>query len=356
MGDMSVPSSTQPATSTPASSPAADADHYHSDGGVKEGQATQTQQTQTTTTTTPKDTPQVQQDNKPQGPDPSTQANAASLANFQLQKSPEKLPGLSLEFMNVFDAIFREGYADYKPPPLDQGAGVHSDNQGRELQKDLQVIREFMRQANYLVKEEGMEVAQMFNWIKAEQGGAFWQKLQQVLQKGMPVAEDASFQKLTKGGDEVRDKAAFGLEKGLGGELGSKAVELTQQNPGKAMLELLKAEANPKLENMIFALQILKRDGMEMSAGKLLSYLRKRYNMSDEDMKQLLRKYQVAYFQGPMPREEKVLGPRSQWWWVLLALGAVPLCMLLGFSLVEATMVGILAMVVLLLLIFQFTK
>src|SRR4030095_1276904 len=75
---------------------------------------------------------------------------------------------LPQEFMGVLDSIVQESYEVAKPPEGgktgDQGMGGGTGQAGgqknvaQEMQKDLQVIREIVRGAKYILDNQGMEV------------------------------------------------------------------------------------------------------------------------------------------------------------------------------------------------------
>jgi hypothetical protein len=234
---------------------------------------------------------------------------------------------LANEFMNVFMTIVQEGYERYKVPQSDQGAETFSDERGREFQKDMQVIHEFIRQATYLVRNQGADISQMINRIKAEQGGAFWQRLQQTLEKGLPTSPEVFSQKI--GVAETLEKQTQQATEMGKGKADSELIKAEQLNPGRAILELFKAETNPKtqIENMVLALQTLKRDGFEDSSRKLTFYLGRRWGMSDAEMKHFLGRYSIAHFQGPTRKKEV---KSFNGWYPLIALSSIPLVMLLG--------------------------
>src|SRR4030095_10197 len=183
---------------------------------------------------------------------------------------------LPQEFMGVLDGIVQESYEVAKPPEggktNDQGTGGGTGQAGgqktvgQEMQRDIQVMREFVREAKYMIANQGMEVAQMLNTMKVAQGGAFWSKVQQILQKGIPVDKQVLFQKLDKPVTELPKSMASGsqdaaLKAALGQTQGAEAGDMAMMNPGQAILELLKAEANPagQLEHFLAGLYILNR-------------------------------------------------------------------------------------------------
>jgi hypothetical protein len=278
---------------------------------------------------------------KPEAPQHTGQSQLAALQPAPHLHDPHE--GLAAEFLQVFDAVIQESYENYRAPRTDSGAGVFSDGRGDGFSgKDMQLIREFMREASHLVHEQAMDMAQVIRWIKTEQGGAFWQKLQQALQKGLPMQEAKS-----KNPEEKAAQKSAGAE-GLGGEGEGPAGEKGQANPGRALLEMIRAEANPKgqVENMIVALQLLKHDGLERSSGKLVAYLRNRWGMSEEEMRHFLGRHHIAYFQGPLLKIEKE--KTGNFWYALLAFASVPFAMLLGLSFINAVLAGGIVAVVLL--------
>ncbi len=281
---------------------------------------------------------------KPEAP-PKTDLGAMS-ASMEGVKTQYKTESLPPQFINVVSSIIKEGYEDYSPPPIDQSAGVYADNLAQNFQKDLQVIHEFLRQAKYLIDGQNMDVAQMLHFLKSQQGGILWQKFQQILQRGLPVQEALLMQKLDKEAMGLREKM-LGAQAGEIGEAAEKAARLTQQTPGRALLEMFKAETNPKaqLENFLLALQMLKQDGMRNSSDKLVSYLRSRWGFSEKEMRRFLAQQQIAYFQGPMPMEER---KSASPWWVLIAFLVIPIALAAGLNLLEAgAIAGALAIAIL---------
>lgn len=251
-------------------------------------------------------------------------AEAQRLAQQQMFKAPEKSQALTFEFMNSFQSIYHEGYENYKVPQTDQGASVFSDARGKEFTKDLQVVKEFIRELNRLVGSENMELSQAIHWIKTEQGGVFWQRVQQALQRGLPVPGS-----MHEG--EVGTLAGRMMGAGTGKDGEKDLAEKLKYQPGQAMLEMLKAETNPKsqLESMALVLQLLKQDGLKESSQKMVSYLKRRWDFSEEDMRRFLAHYNLSYYQGPMPREDKT---PANLWYLLWAILAVPAAMLVGLD------------------------
>jgi hypothetical protein len=260
-------------------------------------------------------------------------AEAQKLAQQQLFKAPEKPQPLTYEFMNAFQSIFQEGYENYHVPQTSEGAGVFSDLPGKELQRDLQLIREFLREANRLVFQENMELPQMFRFIQTEQGGVFWQKVQQALLKGLPLPTELA-----------GAREGEGMGKGVAGMAGREgeklAAELGQTQAGRAMLEMLRAEVNPRnsMEQMAMVLLLLKQDGLKDSSEKLVAYLRKRWDLSEEEMQRYMAHYGLVYYQGPMPKEQKT---PANLWYLLWALLAVPAAMLVGMDFIWAGSIGL---------------
>jgi len=261
----------------------------------------------------------------------------ATTINLQQLINPtfDKPQYLSFEVLNTFQTIFQEGYENYKVPSSSQGAGVFGDTQNNQFQKDLQVVREFMREATRLVQQQGMEISQVIHWIKTDQGGLLWQRLQQVLQKPLPGTG------VDLAGMSDGDKAKLLAKLGFGDEgPARKALGEAGQAPGKAMLQILKAEANPTaaLENLMAALAMLKENGLNQSSEKLLGYLKDRYDLSEEELQQLLGKFHIAYWQGPMPRVQK---EAPNLWYPFLALLCTPVAMLLGADFFTAGSLGL---------------
>ncbi len=256
---------------------------------------------------------------------------------FQL---PERGPSLSSEFMNAFSSVVREGYENYRSPQGDLSS--RNEPRGQESQRELQVIREFVREAQRLLSDQKLEVSQMIHRLKAEQGGMFWNKLQQVLQKGLSPQQAVVFQKLDKDAGDIKHKFGSPEIPNLGEKAGE-AGKAMRHPAGQALFEMLKAEANPttQIEHMVLALQILGREGMKDSSQKLLGYLKHRWGMSDEELKRFLADHQLPYYLGPMPKRDASERASGTIWYPLLALIAVPIGMLAGMDFVWAAVLGI---------------
>lgn len=277
---------------------------------------------------------QTQQDQAADQADHTQQAQTAAelqkLAQQQLMKAPDKPQALSTEFMSAFETIFQEGYENYKVPQSSEGAQVFADLKGKEFQKDLSVIREFIREAKYLIGEQGMDMSQMFHWIRSEQGGQFWQKVQQALQHAMPgqVRPDAETAMLgaKPGGGALKDGDPDKIE--------------SSQHPGKAMLDLLKAESNPRsqFESYAAILLTLRQEGLKESSQRMANLLKRRWDLSDEDLNRMMAQYGMVYYQGGAPREK---GPPVNWWYFIGAVIAVPSAMVLGFDFLWAAGIGV---------------
>ncbi len=267
---------------------------------------------------------------------------AADQAKIEQSQKPDiKMSGLSTEFMSAFSSVVHEGYETTKVPQNDSSASTWSDNRGQENQRDLQVVREFVREANRLFADQKMEVSQMIHRIKADQGGVFWNKLQSVLQKGLSPQQAVVFQKLDKDAGDIKKK--FGSPEIPVGEKAGEAGKAVRNPAGQALAEMLKAEANPttQIEHMLVALQILQREGMKDSSQKLLSYLKQRWGLSDDELQRFLADHNLPYYLGPMPRRERSEKVEGTFWYPLLALVAVPIGMLAGMDFVWALVLGV---------------
>jgi hypothetical protein len=281
----------------------------------------------------------AQQDNQRAQAD--SQARAATDAaqkasqQFSFDSSGMSLPK---DFVGVMDSIMKEGYETAKSTTSGKAGDQDAEgtlgqkNLAQDMPKDLTTLREFMREAKYMIENQGMTVAQMFNTVKVEQGGAFWQKLQQVLQKGVPT-DSLTLSKTEDSAETARMEAAL---KNLAA--GAVAAE-TMKTPGKAILELMRGEINPQnqVENFLAALQMLKKDGMNESAERLRSYLRKRGDVPEEAIQYYFTQ-KKEIFQGPFPKEP--IQPVN-WWYILLALGAFGISIGVGLNIWEALLMGI---------------
>jgi hypothetical protein len=271
------------------------------------------------------------------------QAQAEQLKQAQAAQK-EKPATLSFEFMNVFETIFQEGYENYRVPHSSEGAATNMESRGQDLQRDMAVIREFFREANRLLAGQKMEISQMIHNLKADHGGIFWNKLQQVLQKGIPPQQAVIFQKTDKDAGDIKHKFGSPEIPGALGEKAGEAGKLSQMaRPGAAMLELIKAEANPtsQIEHAVLALQILNQEGMQDSSQKMVSYLKRRWGLSDEQMARFLSDHKIPFYMGPMPTADAGEKSRGNFWYILVALASVPIAMLIGLDFLWAIIFGI---------------
>ena len=292
----------------------------------------------------PSDTPAADNSQAKQAQD-AQRAQAEQLKQNQQQQAKQDQPStMSFEFMTAFETIFQEGYENYRVPQSSQGAATNTETRGQDLQRDLQVIREFFREANRLMAGQKMEISQMIHALKAEQGGMFFNRLQQVLQKGIPVHQAVTFQKTDKDAGDIKHK--FGSPE-IPGAVGDRAGEIGKlgqmARPGSAMLELLRAEANPtsQVEHAVLALQILQQDGMQDSSQKVIGYLKKRWGMTDEQMQRFLADHKIPFYLGPMPTADAAEKSRGNFWYILVALASVPVAVLVGLDFLWAVILGI---------------
>lgn len=272
------------------------------------------------------------------------QAQAAEQAKLeQMAQKTEKPQGLSFEFLNAFSTVVHEGFENYRVPQGSASSGAYGDGKGQEMQRELQVLREFVREANRMVLEQKMEMSQVLNQLKVQQGGAFWHKLQQILQKGIPAHQAVLFQRLDKDAGDIKHKFGAPEIPAAVGEKAGEAAKASGNPAGQALSEMLKAEANPttQIEHMILALQILHREGLKDSSQKLLGYLKHRWGMSEEELRRFLSEHNLPYYLGPMPKKDLEEKAQGTFWYPVLALVAVPVGMLAGMDFVWASVLGI---------------
>jgi len=267
-----------------------------------------------------------------------TQQTHATLLQGTHLNDPSQKP--AQQFVDVMKTLIEEGYENYKVPQSDKGAGVFSDQKGQEYNEDMKFIRQFSRDLQQLVQDKGLSIRQALNRIKTEQGGQFWQRLQQILQKGMPLDRALMMQRNLKQPTGLEGKLSL-VDKGggLDGE--------NLQNPGRAMLEMIQGEINPKgqMEHMLLALHLLVKDGMDKSSDKLLNYLRQRGGLSERELQYYLKQQGIVYWQGPMPRHERSKNLDSLWY-ALISLLVIPLSHLMGLGLGKAILLGMVVMMV----------
>ncbi len=264
----------------------------------------------------------------------------------EILQSRQETPGLAKDFLSLIENIVQEAYeapqesAGGKSADHDTGNMSSKQNSATYSQKDLQILKEFIREANYLIKSQNMDVAQMLNTIKVEQGGAFWNKVQEMLQKGIPASQMVIFQNLEKNIQEI-SKQFMGMEgfSKLGQTLNTESGQI---QPGRALLEIIKAESNPQgsMDRYMMALQILMRDGMEHSAQKLVSYLRRRSGLLNQTPQashwaDLFRKDIVAYV------PQKVEKDLAHWWYVVFSIATFGALVGLGFDWFASLLVGV---------------
>lgn len=285
------------------------------------------------------------------------QLQKSSTESLQMNTQPTSIDH---DFLNLVESISKDIYQAPQAAPAGKGGendagGMNSkQNASTQSQKDMQVMKEFLREANYLIKNQNMDVAQMLNTIRVEQGGVFWSKIQEVLQKGIPWTQTVVFQNVDKSFQEI-SKQFMGME--WKGNVGSPALEQGEAQPGKALLEIIKAESNPQgaMEHYMSALQILMKDGFQVSAQKLISYLRRRSGLSEPSQQayhwaDLLRKDVVAY---QSQKEEKSF---SNFWYLLIALGTSGAFISMGFDWIASLLVGISLAVVIFIFSLVFKK
>jgi hypothetical protein len=267
-------------------------------------------------------------------------AKSAQATIPDVQAELGKPSDLSFEFLNVFQTVFQEGYENFQVPKGDAASDLHQQG-GKEFQKELHVLKEFMREMQRLVKEQNLDVRNMIYRVKAEQGGVFWDKVQQILQKGLPLHQTVNFQKTQKELEMQARIAGAGVESSGDAErLKAAALSKSGSNP---MLDLLKAESNPltRMEAYVAIMQTLRQDGLQQSSDKMLSYLRHKWGMNEEQMQQFLQTQGWVYFQGPFPRKESEL-PNP--WYLLIAVLVIPLAMSLGLGMLPSAAIGLLAL------------
>jgi len=234
-----------------------------------------------------------------------------------------------------------ECYENYRVPQGDPSAGAFNDPR-QDGQREVQVLREFLREAQRLCIDQKLEVSQMIHRLKAQQGGVFWNKMQQILQKGIPAHQAVVFQKLDKDAGDIKGKFGPPEIPVLGEKAGDAGMAL-RSAAGKALLEMLKAESNPttQIEHMVLALQLLGRSETRESSQKLLNYLKQRWGMSDEELNRFLQDHNLPYYLGPMPKRPLAEKNVGTLWYPLLALVVVPIGMLAGMEFIWALALGI---------------
>ncbi len=299
---------------------------------------------------------QVQENQKAQE---AQEAQFRKSAAEAMQKKPE-IPSLNQDFLSLVESIAQEAYeapkaqAGGKSGDQDTGNMAGKQNSGA-TQKDLQVLREFLRESNYLIRSQNMDVAQMLNTLKVQQGGLFWSRVQEMLQKGIPASQLVLFQNVEKNLQEIT-KQFMGME-GLSKMPQAPAKEGNMMQPGRALLEILQAESNPvtAMDHYMTALQILMRDNLQDSAQKLVVYMKRRSGLSDYA-------HQASYWVNELRKDIVAPDPqkveRGFGHWLHLLLGAVSFGILasLGYDWIASLLVGVSIAVILFIFSFVLKK
>ncbi len=288
-----------------------------------------------------RDGPQIQ----PQTPDPATeqleqakQAAKLELAQQQAQAGKDKSQAYATEIVQLFETVVQEGVEGYQTPQVDQSASAFTEDHGSGFSpKEQAVLREFLREVHHLVNEQGTDLPMALRQLQTQQGGKFWQRLTQALTGG-PLGSGSEGKSLGAKGENLKGGEAGSFKLGASeGQL----LEGTLKNSGSAILEMMRAETNPKahVDAMISALALLKQDGLDRSYRELVQHLRQRWGLSKEEMEQFLARYPVIYFQGPTLRSQRDV--RHVPWYPLIALLSIPLAKVLGLTWIGAAATGI---------------
>jgi len=264
------------------------------------------------------------------------EASSATSINMLPTSSPLEL---SQDFVGVMDQIYQEAYtpqhADSEPNAQNPLFREMNQKMVQELKRDIQIIREFIREAGYLVNEQHLPITQVVLSLKAMQGGMLWQQFQQAVQKSI------FFQGLGSANPPESAKVGNKTLESMNPQIKAKTEleDLGFKKPGQAFLELIQAEMNPKgeIDHFLAALKILDREGLKKSSRKLLAYLKKRGGMPQE--------YLLPY----QKRDGEVFAPflqrdeiqRVNFWYILLALAAFAASIGFGLNFVEASLVGL---------------
>lgn len=266
------------------------------------------------------------------------EAARQELAQQQAHAGKEKMQAYATEIVNLFETVVQEGVEGYQPPTVDQGAGAFTEDHGSGFTpKEQAILREFLREVQHLVHEQGTDLAMALRQLQSQQGGKFWQRFLQVMTGKTPSATGHPFIPGTGKGAGLKEGAHQGAKPGEGmpWDVGFK--------PGtQAMMEMIRAETNPKahVDAMISALALLKQEGLDRSYRELVQHLRNRWGLSAEEMDHFLKRYPVIYFQGPMPGKRE--RNRNVPWYPLIAILSIPLAKVLGLSWLGAAASGIL--------------
>ncbi len=265
------------------------------------------------------------------------EANSTTATNMLPTSSPLEL---SQDFVGVMDQIYQEAYhpqqADSEPDAQNPLFREMNQKMVQELKRDIQIIREFIREAGYLVNEQRLPITQVVLSLKAMQGGMLWQQFQQAVQKNLNfqgVGASNNLQESLK----LDGKAHESMNPQIKAK--TELEDLGFKKPGLAFLELIQAEMNPKgeIDHFLAALKILDREGLKKSSRKLLAYLKKRGGMPQE--------YLLPY----QKRDGEVFAPflqrdeiqRVNFWYILLALAAFAASIGFGLNFAEASLVGL---------------
>jgi len=257
---------------------------------------------------------------------------------------------LSQDFVGVMDEIYHETYQSQDSPsdpqnPLFKEVDV---KMLQELKRDMQIVREFIREATYLVNEQQLPITQVVLSLKAMQGGMLWQQFQQALQKNISFqgTDAQNIQETLKTGPKTSESVSPQIKAKV------EIEDAGLKKPGQALLELIQAETNPKgeIDHFLAALKILDREGLKKSSRKLLAYLKKRGGMPAE----YLLPYQTQQKEVFAPFLQRDEIQRVNFWYILLALAVFGASVGFGLSIVESIVVGLGVIVLMWILTFLF--
>ncbi len=274
-----------------------------------------------------------------------SQAQKTSPAVLNLQTPTLTLPQ---EFMGVIDSMVKEGYEtaqvwqNGKTGDQAQNNSLPQKELLQQMRKDFQVIREFIRELDFRINTQGIAVAQALNRIQVEQGGVLWQKLVQVLQKGIP--ENFFPKPFSKN---------FGNLENFKPSQVDTIQETSLRTPGKAILELLKAEIHPRTEHFLLALQILDREGLKESADRLRSYLRRRGDIAEDTLRYYPTETRREIFQPPLLKE--VIQPVNVWY-LLFFMGIFGISWGMGMSLLGSILLSLVSVLVMFVFLYFWKK
>ncbi|MBF0492225.1 MAG: hypothetical protein HQM15_05540 [Deltaproteobacteria bacterium] len=210
--------------------------------------------------------------------------------------------------------------------------------QAPELQREMTMFREVVRQVREAVFAQGMDIMQALNMLRVDQGGALYQRFQDFLSKTFPLERNQFFQKLENLSPEAV-KNIFGSAEALGAFLQkNQSPEAQSRNPALAVLEMVKGEINPQQpEHFLVALQIFSKEFNTENTQKLLSYLKRRGVLDENEYLRYMQSFRAPPEQHAALWGKEEIKP-IRFWYILLAV----LCFVVSYGIEHDFVVSLL--------------